>query len=485
MLRSCHQKLETSRICNGVKSINQDGRISDRNCVVRRSSAVFRRTFSCSKDPLHKEGNLAKDLAQKVLAYRWVIFWIMALAYVVVYFHRLSPAVVALDLQTAFQTSGGFMGLLASAYFYPYAVMQFPAGLLSDSLGPRKTVTIFLVIAACGSFAFGMTQNVEEAVLARIFVGLGVSMVFIPAMKVLSQWFRVSEFAYMVALMNVMGGIGALSAATPLAFMTSHIGWRMSFELIGLVTLVMAVLVWITVRNRPTDMGWPSIAQIDNAEGGPAPTTQVIGLLEGAKKVVTEKYFWPLAIWFFLVCGIFFGFGGLWAGPYLMHTYGMDKGAAGSVLNMIAVGMILGSPFLSYFSNRVVKSRKKTLVISTAGLVCLMLFLYFYNSGLPEIFLYMFIFLFAITSSAIVVIGFTTTKELFPVEIAGTSVGTINLFPFLGGAIFQPMMGRILDSYARTDPGVYPLEAYSAMIMALLAASVCALLATFFVKETI
>ena len=264
---------------------------------------------------------MAKDLAQKVLAYRWIIFWIMAAAYVVVYFHRLSPAVVALDLQTAFQTSGGFMGLLASAYFYPYAVMQFPAGLLSDSLGPRKTVTIFLVIAACGSFAFGMTQSVEGAVLARVFVGLGVSMVFIPAMKVLSQWFRASEFAYMVGIMNAMGGIGALTAATPLAFMTNHIGWRMSFELIGLITLIMAILVWIIVRNRPSDMGWPSIAQIDNAEGGPAVTTQVIGLLEGAKLVVTEKYFWPLAVWFFLVPGIFFGFGGLWAGPYLMHTY--------------------------------------------------------------------------------------------------------------------------------------------------------------------
>lgn len=428
---------------------------------------------------------MAKDLAQKVLAYRWIIFWIMAAAYVVVYFHRLSPAVVALDLQTAFQTSGGFMGLLASAYFYPYAVMQFPAGLLSDSLGPRKTVTIFLVIAACGSFAFGMTQSVEGAVLARVFVGLGVSMVFIPAMKVLSQWFRGSEFAYMVGIMNAMGGIGALTAATPLAFMTNHIGWRMSFELIGLITLIMAILVWIIVRNRPSDMGWPSIAQIDNAEGGPAVTTQVIGLLEGAKLVVTEKYFWPLAVWFFLVPGIFFGFGGLWAGPYLMHTYGMDKAAAGSVLNMIAVGMILGSPFLSYFSNRVVKSRKKTLIISTSALVCLMLFLNFFNRGLPEVFLYLFIFLFSVTSSAIVVIGFTTTKELFPVEIAGTSVGTINLFPFLGGAIFQPVMGRILDSYAKTASGAYPPEAYSAMILALVAAAVFALLATFFVKETI
>lgn len=408
----------------------------------------------------------------------------MALAYVVVYFHRLSPAVVALDLQKAFETTGGFMGLLASAYFYPYALMQFPAGLLSDSLGPRKTVTVFLLLAAIGSFSFGMSGSVESAVLARILVGLGVSMVFIPTMKLLSQWFRVGEFAYMAAILNTMGGVGALTAATPLAYMTSEVGWRMSFELIGFVTLIMAFLVWMIVRNRPSDLNWPSIAEIDHSGSGTVTPPQTIGLLQGAKRVLTEKYFWPIAIWFFLVCGIFFGFGGLWAGPYLMHTYGMDRAEAGSILNMIAVGLIVGSPFHSFVSNRILHSRKKTLTLSTAGLALLLGFLSAYPSGLPVAFLYMFMFLLSVTASAIVVIAFTTTKELFPVEIAGTSVGAVNLFPFLGGAIFQPVMGAILDSFPKTSTGAYSVEAYSSMILVLLGASIVALAATFFMKDT-
>jgi sugar phosphate permease len=428
---------------------------------------------------------MTTNLVRKVLVYRWFIFWIMALAYVVVYFHRLSPAVVALDLQKAFETTGGFMGLLASAYFYPYALMQFPAGLLSDSLGPRKTVTIFLLLAAIGSFAFGMSGSVEGAVLARILVGLGVSMVFIPTMKLLSQWFRVSEFAYMAAIVNTMGGVGALTAAAPLAYMTSEVGWRMSFELIGLVTLVMALLVWLTVRNRPSDLGWPSIAEIDHRGSGVVTPPQTIGLLQGAKRVLTEKYFWPIALWFFLVCGIFFGFGGLWAGPYLMHTYGMNRAEAGSILNMIAVGLIVGSPFHSFVSSRILCSRKKTLTLSTACLAMLLAFLSAYPSGLPVACLYIFMFLLSVTASAIVVIAFTTTKELFPVEIAGTSVGAVNLFPFLGGAIFQPVMGSILDSFTKTNTGAYSIEAYSSMILFMLAASIVAFLATFFMKDTL
>ena len=423
-------------------------------------------------------------LARRVLTYRWLIFSIMALAYVFVYFHRLCPAVVALDLQESLKVSGGAVGLLASAYFYPYAVMQFPAGLLSDSLGPRKTVTVFLIIAGIGSICLGFAPGIKTALVSRILVGLGVSMVFIPTMKILSQWFRVSEFSFMTGILNTMGGVGALTAATPLAWMTGWVGWRVSFELIGVATLVIGVLVWLFVRNRPGDMEWPSLAEIDHSGPGEAARPREIPLWEGAKRVVTEKYFWMVAVWFFFLIGVFFSFGGMWAGPYLMNTYGMTRAEAGSILNMIAVGMIIGSPLMSILSDKVFRSRKIVLIAFTGLLTVLMLVVNIFPQGLSRIGLYVFMFLFAVSGSAIVVIGFTTTKELFPVEIAGTSVGTVNLFPFLGGAVFQPVLGWILDSYPKTASGAYSLEGYKAILLVLFGASVVALISTFFMKET-
>ena len=311
--------------------------------------------------------------ARKVFAYRWLIFGIMAIAYVFVYFHRLSPAVVAVDLQKTFETSGGFMGLLASAYFYPYALMQLPAGLLADSLGPRKTVTAFLMIAALGSLIFGLAPALDVAVAARVMVGLGVSMVFIPTMKILSQWFRIREFAFMTAILTTMGGLGALVAATPLALMTGWVGWRVSFEIIAAGTFLIAILVWLFVRNRPQDMGWPSVAEIDHIGPGASAPPIVISLWEGARSVITERRFWPVAVWFFFICGIFFSFGGLWAGPYLMHVYGMTRAEAGHILTMIAVGMIIGSPLVSLLSDRVFHSRKKVLTLASAVLFLVLL----------------------------------------------------------------------------------------------------------------
>jgi len=425
-----------------------------------------------------------RSLVRKTLSYRWLIFLIMAVAYAFVYFHRLSPAVMAVDLQTALETSGGFVGILASAYFYPYALMQFPAGLLSDSLGPRKTATCFLLVGAAGSALFGLASSVEVATAARVLVGFGVSMVFIPSLKLISQWFRVREFAFMTAMMTTIGGLGALVAAGPLALMTGWVGWRATFEIVAAGTFVVAALVWIVVRDRPQDMGWPSPRQIDRSmvENQELPVT--VPLWEGARRVVTERHFWPMALWFFSSAGCFFGFAGLWAGPYLMDMYGLTREEAGGILNMTAAGLILGSPIISFLSDRVLYSRKKVLIIFAWILAAVIGLLNLYPSELPKFALYAAVFMFAVSSTSICVIAFTTTKELFPIEIAGTAVGTVNLFPFLGGAIFQPLMGWILDTYSVSASGCYSLDGYKAMLLFLLVASAATVVSTFLMKET-
>ncbi|EFK09535.1 conserved domain protein [delta proteobacterium NaphS2] len=110
----------------------------------------------------------------KAPAYRWVVFSLLAFGYLLVYFHRLCPAVVALDMQRDLKASGALLGFPASAYFYPYALMQLPSGLLSDSWGPRKTITLFFAVAGAASIFLGMVESVGPAILARILVGLGV-----------------------------------------------------------------------------------------------------------------------------------------------------------------------------------------------------------------------------------------------------------------------------------------------------------------------
>jgi sugar phosphate permease len=423
-------------------------------------------------------------LSRKVLRYRWLVFSVMAMVFFGAFFHRVSPSVVALDIQQDFGISAGLVGLLASAYFYSYAFIQFPAGLLSDSLGPRAAVSLFLFVGGIGSVLFGLAPDVAVAVLGRVMIGLGAGMIFAPTMKVISQWFRTIEFARVNSIFLSVGGLGALVAAEPLALLTGWMGWRITFELIGVGTILFTIVVWCIVRNRPQDLGWPSLAEIDPVYGKSLPPPQAIPLWEGVRRVFTEKYFWPVVMWNFWSMGCYFCFGGLWAGPYLVHVYGLNRAEAGSILNMFALGIVLGSPTMAYVSDRLLRSRKRVLTCAAVGLTAVIAVLLIFPVGLPRFSLYLLFFCFSAFALAPGVISTTTTKELFPIEITGTSIGAVNLFPFLGGAILQLLVGWILDAYPKSQTGVYPLDAYRSMLWLLLCGSLIAFAGSLLMKET-
>ena len=166
-----------------------------------------------------------------------------------------------------------------------------------------------------------------------------------------------------------VGGIGVYTASRPLAFLSELLGWRGSFVAIGVVTLLLAGAI-CDFRAQHAPRRW-ACPRPRRSRPPPAPRPAAIGLWQGIKMVLGAARFWPLAIWFFFTCGIFFSFGGLWGGPYLMQIYGLNKAEAGNVLSMLAVAMILGSPLLSYLSDNVLYSRKKMLIITASILLLL------------------------------------------------------------------------------------------------------------------
>ena len=420
---------------------------------------------------------MVSDPLQITLRYRWVIFWILASGYVLVYFHRLCPAVVAVDMMRDLKSGGALTGFLSAAYFYPYAVMQLPAGLLSDSWGPRNTITLFFSVAFAGSLLLSLAPSPFWAIAGRGLVGLGVAMLFVPTMKVLAEWFRVGEFAMMTGILMAMGGIGSLTAATPLALLSAWIGWRYSFMVVALCTFLLVILVWFFVRDKPADFGWTSPRQ------DPPQDASAIGLMEGMRRVLGSYSFWPVAGWFFFDCAIFFSFGGLWGGPYLMQVYGYSKSQAGHILSMLAVGMIIGSPLLSYLSNNVFKARKPLLIISSAITLVITSVFMLWVDRVPPAGLYLLCLAMGVFTSAIVVIGFTTTKELFPVRMAGTATGLVNLFPFAGGAVFQPLLGYVLESQGRAG-AAFTVAGYRQAFMVLVVCAGVSLMSSLFLKES-
>jgi sugar phosphate permease len=395
-----------------------------------------------------------------------------------VFFHRLCPAVIALDIQSSFGISGTLLGVLGSAYFYSYAIMQLPTGLMADSWGPRKTVSAFFVLASIGSVLMGVAPSLSVAIIGRILVGLGVSTIFVCNFKLLSEWFNTRQFVIMGSAFMVMGGIGALFSSAPLAWVSNAIGWRMTLVAVGIVSLLMAALVYLLIRDRPSEMGLPAISTDHNqSEAG-----EKIGLMQGMKIVVISGRFWPLAIWAFCVIGISFAIGGLWGGPYLMQVYGLSKAAAGGVLSTFALALILGSPLMGWLANRF--GRKSVLMgCSLALAVVSGLMSWFVNSMTLPVLYIMFFCLF-LTSGPVGPVFAAVTKELFPISISGTSVGTVNLFPFIGAAIFQVLIGAVLTAGSHAQ-GQYAVVSFRYMFLICLAGALLSLAASFFIKETL
>ena len=237
------------------------------------------------------------------------------------------------------------------------------------------------------------------------------------------------------------------------------------------------MLFWLVVRDSPADKGWSIRGKKTVA------ARNRTDLVSGIKQVLSHGNFWMLAGWFFFQSAVFFSFAGLWGGPYLRHVYDLDRAGAGHVLSMLAIGLIVGSPMQSWFSNRLCKGRKPVLILSSIVTSAIVGLLVYATADLSLNSLSLLCFLMGMFTSASVVIGFSATKELFPVQIAGTSIGLINLFPFAGGAVFQPLLGWILQRHEVTE-NVYSVAGYQSAFTVLLCCALIALCCSGGMKET-
>lgn len=387
----------------------------------------------------------------KVLKYRWIVFIILAFAYFFVYFHRVSTSVVASDIMNSFGVGAASIGLLGSAYFYAYTAMQLPSGILSDSWGVRKTAAAFTLLAAVGAILTGVATSFTMVLIGRVLIGIGVAMVYIPVMKVLAIWFKKNEFASMSGVLLAVGNIGALSAAGPLAIMAAALGdWQKVFLMLGIFSVLLAVAIFMLVKDKPEDMDGPSIAEIEAFEKGeeyvPPKAVAKIPMGEALKQTFSSGMkFWPISIWFFFMYGSLMVYQGLWGGPFLMDVLGWDKATYASVLSFIAIGMIFGCPIAGYLSDKVLKSRKKVLIVGTAVYVVLWGVIWSQAGNITSTSAYTLIhFLFGFFGGFFVV-SYAQVKEWFPASIVGTATGAYNIFPFLGGAIFMTVTGNMME----------------------------------------
>lgn len=422
---------------------------------------------------------LTHQQARQLYRLRWTAFAIVGLAYILSFFHRFAPAAIAGDLQLAFAANGAQLGGLAATYFYVYTLMQIPTGVLADTLGPRRIVTIGGLIAGVGAILFGMADTLTVASAGRLLVGLGVSVTFISMLKLNAAWFHDRHFATLTGLTILLGNVGSLLAASPLAWVLAYTSWRTVFVTVGGLSLLLAGLAWLLVRNHPGEAGLPSLREID---GKAAHLPHQGHWVDGLLIVVRNRATWP-GLWVnFGVSGTLFAFGGLWAVPFLQDVYGMERAAATAHTTLLLAGFAVGAFFIGTLSDRL--GRRKPVMITAAVLYCLCWLPLQFGWSLPSGLSHGLFLLMGLGAS-----GFTLTwscaKEVNPHALSGMATSVVNTGAFLGTGIMQPLVGWAIDLQQRGHGGTgRTLADYQAGMGIMLGLALLGLGAVFFVRET-
>ncbi len=381
---------------------------------------------------LHTGQTLTAAIAPRPKATRWVVFAVLGLGYFFAFFHRFATAVIAGDLIRDFGLSSADLGLLGSAYFYPYAAMQIPAGALADRLGTKRTAAFSLLLAGVGSFLFTFTKVFSLAIVGRALIGLGISCVYVPSLKTLGEWFDNHEFATVSGTFLAIGNIGGLMASVPLAMLVANLGWRPAYGVMSIITASLALLVWVFVQDS-------SKTVTDEPR---------LSLWNGLREVFTSRNIWLVSIWGFCFSGIRLSFQSLWAGQYLTKAAGMTMELASTAIFILGLGSVFGNPLVSRLELLPGARKTKTIVVSVIYSLSWAL-LAFYPGRMPFAAATVIMGWIGLTAGCYSLVMFFAREATSP-QVVGTALGVFNCFIMFGGAVMTQVQGVMVGHFTQT-----------------------------------
>lgn len=402
----------------------------------------------------------------------WIV-WGLGSAFVFYkYVLEVSPSIMAHELMRDFSLSGTALGNLAACYFYAYLAMQLPVGILLDRLGPRRLITAAIIVCAGASLLFSQATTIWHADLSRILIGAGGAFSAVGTMKLVSIWFEPKRFALLAGLMMTAAMLGAVFGQAPLSLAVAHIGWRDTTCWIAIAGFILSALFWFAAKDHTIDECSVHTAQEQK-------------LLTSLKAVASKKQSWLIAIYSGLAFAPISAFAGLWGIPYLMEVYHHSRPIIASLVSLTFIGFAIGSPLSGWYSNKISKRKPIMMLGTIVSLLCLLIVLYMPDMGLWLLGIVLFVMGFFIS---FFFVSFATICEINLLIYAGTSIGFINMFNALCGALSEPLIGKILDlswnGTMRDGARYFTVANYQHALIALPIGLVIAIVILCFVEES-
>lgn len=327
------------------------------------------------------------------------------------------------DLMREFGATALILGHLSAFYFYPYALLQIPIGLWMDRTGPRATMTAACALVAAGCYVFACSESLYEAYAGRALIGIGCALTWPGFLMIVHQWFP-SRFAFLAGLGQLSAMLGGIVGQAPLAAAVGRFGWQSAMLALAVIGVVLCIALSVCVRNRD------SFSQSKQ------------GSWNSLKTVMGNPRSWLAAVFGLSMAAQILAFGGLWGVPFLSVAFGFERTAAAGIVSLMFAGSAIGATLFGWWSDRVagreILMLACSLICLTAG--CAVIFVPGWSIGT----LGGLILLWGIGTGGLV-LGFALARDANPSNSSGLAIGLVNTFAVGSGAVFQLLVGWLLD----------------------------------------
>jgi MFS family permease len=377
------------------------------------------------------------------------IWWVWAVAlgaYVVGVLHRTSFGVAGLDAADRFGASPTALAGFVVLQLLVYAGLQVPVGLLLDRFGARRMIAAGALTMAAGQLLLALAGGLPLAITARVLVGAGDAFTFISVLSVVTAWFPARRVPLMTQLTGLIGQLGQVLSAVPLAALLHGPGWTSAFVSAAALGVAMAFAVLAVVRDRP-----PGAAP---APPAPTPAQVLDSLVRSWREPGTRLGLWTHMGTQF--SGMVFAL--LWGVPYLVAGQGMAPGAASAMLILlVGVGLVAGPLFGEFTARHPL--RRSWLVLSVIGsTAAVWTAVLLVPPPAPPPLLVLLVVVLALGGPASM-IGFDYARTFNPDHRRGAAVGIVNVGGFAASLVVALAVGVVLGA-AGPDGGGYTPEAF-------------------------
>ncbi|NUO85303.1 MAG: MFS transporter [Cupriavidus sp.] len=282
---------------------------------------------------------------------RWRIFLIMLLLTAINYIDRASLSVALPLIAPEFNLSPALEGLMLSAFFWSYALMQIPAGVLLDRYHTRGIIATATV--AWGAFqALGAaSHNWIVLLLTRMGLGVSESPIMPAGAKLIGTWLTPHERGRGAVLVDGGAPLGSALGAILISGLIAWFGsWRIAFVIAGVGTMLAGLLAWRYIRNHPSDHPGVNAAELEHITRGNARASTAAARVP-LRELVRDRSVLAMFAGYSCILAVFYGLL-TWMPSYLHKAHGFNIAAMGGATFIIFMSGFVGELIGGYLGDR-------------------------------------------------------------------------------------------------------------------------------------